>query len=420
MNQEMTGSAERPHIPTLDGLRGVAILLVLVQHYYLSLLVTTDSWVDQTLIKVAGVGWTGVDLFFVLSGFLITGILLDAKEGKGSYFGSFYARRFLRIFPPVYLFFFVMFFVLPNIGPVAGHEDLERLADDQLWFWTFTQNVRGVLNFDTAYGSFNNGHLWSLAVEEQFYLVWPVIVLALGRRSLLFACGAILVGALIFRTLLVENVVPEIGGSIAAFVLMPARMDTLAIGAMIAIVAQRPEQLALARRLSAPVAAIAFIVLAAIIISQRGYFRGFEYRTTTLGLSALALLYGALIVRAITTDPGSLLYRIGTHPVLTTFGKYSYAIYIVHYQLMLLLLYRVREAGGMPLVYGMDWPSRTFMVFIGASMSLTVAWLSWHIWERQFLRLKRFFPYGRPASAPLPSPQQQAAEPVPAEAVISR
>ena len=421
MIERMPGeSAEGGHIPALDGLRGIAILLVLMNHYFQAFLPGTDNWLDRNLIRISGLGWTGVDLFFVLSGFLITGILLDARASGGSYFKAFYARRFLRIFPAYYLFLFVLFVILPNVGSLRDRADLHAIVSDQVWYWTYTNNIHSSMNLNVQYGAFVNGHLWSLAVEEQFYLVWPLVVLLAGARRLAPVCLVLIVSAFVVRVAIRDQWLPLFNNSIAAHAMTPARIDTLAIGALIAVMVRDERQFALLKRAVAPTAAVALAGIAVLMISFGAVtLPAFDFWTSTVGLSMLALLFGAIVAGTVLSQPSSILHAIGTQPVLTIFGKYSYAIYIVHYQLLELLRHRIFESGGLPLVLGMEWPARLFFTFIGASMSLAIAWLSWNLYEQHFLKLKRYFPY-RGRSSPARQPAEVVApalqpEPVAAE-----
>src|SRR5687767_2907742 len=168
----MTGRRETGFIPALDGLRGIAIILVMLHHftYY-----RPNSGIDAQIASVLFFGWAGVDLFFVLSGFLITGILLDTRDSK-RYFSTFYARRTLRIFPLYYLVLLLAFVVLPKfpaLHPVllgqVGPVDLPP----QWPYWLY------LTNFSIADGGWVHGWVdvaWSLAIEEQFYLVWPLMI----------------------------------------------------------------------------------------------------------------------------------------------------------------------------------------------------------------------------------------------------
>jgi len=163
----MTNS--RP-IPALDGVRGLAIVLVMFRHMSLKQMgqSPTAPLLDRVVHAVASFGWVGVDLFFVLSGFLITGILLDAK-GKPGAFSRFWKRRALRIFPLYYAACAFLFFVLPHIGYFARDPATARLVHYQVWYWLYGVNVLEVLHGGLA-TPLNTAHFWSLSVEEQFYL----------------------------------------------------------------------------------------------------------------------------------------------------------------------------------------------------------------------------------------------------------
>ncbi|MBD0321145.1 MAG: acyltransferase, partial [Gemmatimonadetes bacterium] len=184
----------RGHLPALDGLRGVAVALVVLLHF--TLFVPAGP-VESFFSRGVGTGWMGVDLFFVLSGFLITGILYDSRDSP-AYFRNFYARRSLRIFPLYYAYLFAIFAVLPRVqaGAAGPAEESARI-----WVWTYLSNVlfaRG--GWEVMPG--HTTHLWSLAVEEQFYLLWFAAVVMAPRRWLLPTIVGCLVVAPIFRGLL--------------------------------------------------------------------------------------------------------------------------------------------------------------------------------------------------------------------------
>src|SRR5438067_7660244 len=182
---EVDRSLERGHILALDGLRGIAILLVVVCHFVSNLHIAADGWA-WPLVAIAHAGWTGVDLFFVLSGFLITGILIDAR-GSDSYFKAFYARRALRIVPAYYGFLFAIFVVLPFLHLGAGN-DYMLAREHQSWYWLYLTNVMMAIGEIPGRGPYPSTLFWSLAVEEQFYLLWPLIVAASPPRTLRKIC----------------------------------------------------------------------------------------------------------------------------------------------------------------------------------------------------------------------------------------
>ena len=182
------------HIPALDGIRGLAILLVLLGHFTSYGGFRPEIGVDRAYHLVAMLGGVGVDLFFVLSGFLITGILVDARGGA-FFFRNFYMRRVLRIFPLYYGSLLVFFVVLPLLDP--GDPRLQQVLGEQAWYWSYLTNIR--MAFDGWPAYHHIGHFWSLAVEEQFYMVWPLVIFLFRRRSLLFICAACVAASLAFR-----------------------------------------------------------------------------------------------------------------------------------------------------------------------------------------------------------------------------
>ena len=202
--------------PRSTRIRGLAILLVLIYHFTLQL--SGRDIITRVIVKVTSAGWCGVDLFFVLSGFLITGILADSK-GAPQRSRNFYARRALRIFPLYYLTLAIIFASLPL---VARHfSGVESLDGTWGWLGLYATNLLVAIR-----GSwFPLSHFWSLAVEEHFYLFWPAVVFRFGRVTTMKVCIAVVVLAGFLRICLVAR-----GAVLAAYCLTPCRVDSLAIG----------------------------------------------------------------------------------------------------------------------------------------------------------------------------------------------
>jgi peptidoglycan/LPS O-acetylase OafA/YrhL len=184
--------AARAHIPALDGLRGIAILLVIPHNA--DIFSQSAPWL-WPIALVAHAGWIGVQLFFVLSGFLITRNLLDTRR-DANYLRSFYVRRALRIFPLYFLTLFVGLVVLPHVvqfspGALASHHN-------QVWLWTFLSNWAQPYGLEVSGFS----HFWSLAVEEQFYLVWPFVVLFAAGTRLFWVSVVVALAAFVSRVVL--------------------------------------------------------------------------------------------------------------------------------------------------------------------------------------------------------------------------
>ena len=367
----------------------MAILLVMLLHY------ETRSWPWRSgpMSAVFGVirhGWMGVDLFFVLSGFLITGILLDAR-GSERYFRNFYARRTLRIFPLYYLALITIFVLLPLAdGSALGARSVTTWT--QLWFWGYADNVLIAFRGWGASPAMTP-HFWTLAVEEQFYLVWPAVVLLCSRRALVRVCVLSMVGALALRVFL-RFVVDD---PLAANVLMPARLDTLATGALVAALIRGPRGVEPFRRWAKPL--VAGTAAAAIaVFAWRGFGDSEDRVIATIGLAACALCFGAVILAAATAEPATLRERLLTVPGLRFLGRYSYGIYVYHYVVLVAL-----GASG----FGVDALVARFGLVLGhvvhlglnATLTIAIAFASWHLLERRLLRLKDRFQY-RPVATP--------------------
>jgi peptidoglycan/LPS O-acetylase OafA/YrhL len=335
---------------------------------------------------VADGGWSGVDLFFVLSGFLITDILLDAK-GKPHYFRNFYVRRVLRIFPVYYaalFLYFVIFPILPHLGFAAY---VEGSRGDQVWFWTYLTNFR-LSWLGHWYPNVVPNVYWSLSVEEHFYLLWPAVVWLTDRRRLVWVCVALLAGALGLRILLYATG----AGPIPNYVLTPCRLDSIAAGGLIAVLVRErgiDPLLPWARA-----GLVAGLALVAGIAVREGAFRESTPLMSTVGYSVLWTLFGSLLVLSLASAPGRPLHRIFTARPMAAFGKYSYAIYLLHAPIGSFLTDVLRPKD-VPHVLKSQLPG---MLYYGVATTLAAflaAWLSWHLLEKHFLRLKRFFEGGR-------------------------
>lgn len=373
------------HIPALDGLRGIAILLVVVLH-------ATEAFgrvhpIAPTTTAIVNVGFTGVDLFFVLSGFLISGILLASKESP-SYFRVFYIRRTLRIFPLYYAYLGLIFVVLPLVSEQI-RSNYAELRAHQLWYWTYLGNVANAIHGGWRMDGALTGHFWSLAVEEQFYLIWPTVVLFLSARSLRNLCLAIIVATPFVRLgLRLADVNP-----IAVYVLTFCRADALAFGALIAVALRVESGRAVLRQYGTRALIFAAVGLAAIGMWRRG-FGQFDIVVGTIGYSAWAAFYAALLTVAVLRPPrAECVAEVLSARWLRFFGKYSYAMYVFHRPICGLAedLFAFGHADGtVQTVF-------EGIAFIGAVLitSTAVALCSWWLLERRFIALKDRIAYGQ-------------------------
>jgi peptidoglycan/LPS O-acetylase OafA/YrhL len=370
------------HLPVLDGLRGLAILLVLVHHMRI---MAGTAIGDRLVSGLMNGGWIGVDLFFVLSGFLITGILVDARD-RSRYFLNFYARRTVRIFPLYYAVILVALVLLPQCAhPLATR--LGAGTSDGTWYWLYLSN------FAVAFrGVFPNTVLdvsWSLAIEEQFYLLWPAIVLCCERRTLMKICLALVGVALIVRGVLAAAGV----SAFSIYVLTPARMDALAVGAWVALAARGPGGIA---GLVPRARVVAWTVGPAVLgILAWGHMHYESRIVHSVGFTGLALFFGALLVLTVNAPPRGLLGRAFAHPGLTLFGRYSYALYLFNLPVRVVLQHTLFTRHWLPRVAGSQLPEQVGFGLLMTGTTLAAALVSWHLYEKHFLKLKKYFPTDR-------------------------
>jgi len=383
----LPGDASRSrHLPALDGVRGLAVLLVVLYHASFLCVSNTATGGGPTPLRIAGsilnqfalAGWSGVDLFFVLSGFLITGILYDART-TASPFKNFYARRALRIFPLQFGVLLLVFGVLARIRPA----NCLVTAGGGLWLWLSMSNIPTAVAGKVLYGAFS--HFWSLAVEEQFYLLWPLIVLTVPRKYLIGTCLGLVAVSISLRLGL------ELRGVsiLSLYVLTPTRMDGLAIGALLALLARGSNGLQPWRRLIRSAGVIAFAMLAGIYAWRDGLNKT-DPVVAAVGYISLAVLFGAIVGLAAT--PSSRWARlVWDRPILKFFGKYSYGIYVFNYPVIVALFHssfvsKIRVNSYLA--------ELAIALIVSLTITTVIAWLSWNFYERHFLKLKRYFADG--------------------------
>lgn len=399
------------HIPALDGVRGIAVLLVLFCHatqrpFGEGSDAAFVGALDKGILSLARISWTGVDLFFVLSGFLITGILFDAK-GKDHYFRNFYARRTVRIFPLYYvclLLFLVIFPLMPawfNFT-ASGEQRWGHLYSAQPWYWFYLSNYS---QFWTEQHNLTSDHIihvsWSLAIEEQFYICWPLVCFLCTRRTLLKVCAGMFFGSMLLRTVLWWR-----GYDWLAMGYTPCRVDGLAVGAAIALVARGRSGIASLikpAKIVGPIAALAIAVMIGAVYAL-GYRRGMSRSPgyIVIGTALFALMYGSMLVLAAAALKGTLTARFFSHPLLRTYGKYSYAVYLLHMPIIIVLAEKVFHPGSLKIGRTM-LPGLLLFYLLSWSLALGAAWVSWNILEKHFLKLKDLFPMegGHAKPAPL-------------------
>lgn len=369
-------------LPTLDGLRALAVISVVWHNSALTGPGIGDGGLSKLLNLFVNMGWLGVQLFFVLSGFLITGILLDEK-GAPRQLRNFYMRRVLRISPLYYAVLIVAFLVLPALGSTPAWSLTNKSSE--IWYWTYLANWAIPLEG----GGGGLSHFWSLAVEEQFYLLWPFAVLALQRRALAWLCIALICSAPLARAVLIHYDFEV--AKWAAYEFTFVRWDALGMGALLALVVRHRPSL---ERLIAVAPALLYGALAYIVVytTIKHNFAPVEHGIAWLNQSVAALLFSIVLFRGIFSGHLGVSRWQGllSRPALRNIGKYSYGIYIFHFPIVV---------GCIPM-----W-EKYFFVFqqlhpaldniarvlaVGVS-SYLLAVCSWYLLEQRFLRLKKFF-----------------------------
>lgn len=375
---ELTGrpdSRVRGHIPALDGVRGFAILAVLVYRFGLQgdFYLSTDPsdqlphWVTLGL----AIGQRGVDLFFVLSGLLITGILFDAK-GETHFFRHFYTRRVLRILPLYYasLVLFVLAipcFLSPSQFPT------KHAIEDQHWLWLHAANLSFLFRGEWSLGRLD--HFWSLAIEEHFYFVWPLVIFLCNRRTALWICGLGFVATPLARIAWIKC-----GGvDVALDTLTIFRLEGLLAGAWLALAVRGPQGVC---ALAKP-AKYALIVSGLLLLPTLAT----DKRLMTIPETLYAIFFTALLALVLSNRRQSWLNAICESRFLRFFGKYSYAMYIFQNPLVpliaLLFTSNQLEAATGSFVAG-----RVAYILIMAAVTTLVALASWNLFEKHFLSLK--------------------------------
>ena len=375
-NQEIqTPKQSNPgRILELDGIRGAAILLVVLYHY-VAVPIPVEAGAGLLFTRqLFSNNWSGVDLFFVLSGFLITGILIDHRNTR-HYFKVFYIRRLSRIFPLYYLFL-SLFILAQYFSPrmVLFSQDLFSNPLPILPYYLYLQNF-----FMAIQGTFGNEFLaptWSLAIEEHFYLLLPLLVRISPPKRLPLNLLFFISLSLILRTTLGQ-------GTFIGFVLTPWRLDALMLGSLLAFLFRTPRLLQ-----------ILSTYRMWIKIAFGGLFLFLVYRSMTQPLGSLndlfifALFYTMLIYLAI-SDPASLLARVFRHPALMRLGHIAYGIYLFH-QLVNGVLHDLLFK--QPPSF-QDFPT-AFTTLLAFLLTCLLAQLTYHAFEKRFIAFGHKYSYG--------------------------
>ena len=339
--------------------------------------------IDLLIGNVLFFGWAGVDLFFVLSGFLITGILLDTR-GSPRYFTTFYARRTLRIFPLYYLVLFLALIVLPKFPLMQPLLEVQGDTPPQWPYWFYWTNF-SIVERGWAHGWLDVG--WSLAIEEHFYLVWPLVIWLSPPRLVAVLCAVIILAEPAARIYARASGMEPL----AVYLFTWFRLDGLAVGALLALAQRRGLLPSLDRWAPAVViAGVAGLIVCAIMGGHTWYWNRWMQM---YGYSLIAITAGAMLVSAINRPADSLWPRLLSAGWLRAFGKYSYALYLLHPPVMGAVrgfVFNPEESETLAIA---PWISQVLFYALSLAPAFGLAWLSWRFFEAPILRLKAKFPY---------------------------
>ncbi|MGJ5642447.1 acyltransferase family protein [Formosa sp. S-31] len=345
----------------LDGIRAIAALMVMFFHFFIRI-ESTDGFL-RFLTKISVFGQTGVTLFFVLSGFLITRILIATKNTEG-FFKNFYLRRTLRIFPLYYLFLFLSYYIIPILFGTKIPE-----LNQQLYYYTYLQNFASTFNWDAIGPS----HFWSLAVEEHFYLFWPFIVYLFSNKNLIKIILIIIIGALALRWLMLSE-------GYQVFYFTFTRFDSLAIGALLAII---EIEGGFKKRTAKKFAVLLMSLIVPTVIMWTVFTGTGDVYIQIFKFLFLSGIYFSLIGMLLCLKEEHFVNKILRTKFFSFTGKISYGLYVYH-----------------PIVYKLCEHyfeiENVFLRFIfGISFSFLLSVISFYLFESSFLKLKKYFEYNK-------------------------
>jgi len=359
----MNPTAQKLYYPSLDGLRGIAILLVIGCHNY-------------NFLPLFNFGWIGVDLFFVLSGFLITDILLRTRNDKG-FIQNFYLRRALRIFPLFYLSILLYFLLAPLVAQF--HAQFEYYSEHKEMVWLHLLNWLYIFHERPDHTLLFN-HNWSLSLEEQFYLVWPFLILLLrNTKHLTIAIVSLLCLSILSRFIswsLLGN-----GDQNFLFQYM-TRLDGLCIGSLIALWKYIDASTVRKKAFRLLISIASIHVIAWIIIKQGGLHIPHFY---ILGYTSIAAIFGYIVWYAIESK-NKILASFLTSSILRKTGQVSYGLYMFHWPVLIMcqtFMAKTLSNHGIS-NYASNWIIAT--TAFASAMLLSIA--SYFLFEKKILSLK--------------------------------
>jgi peptidoglycan/LPS O-acetylase OafA/YrhL len=368
----------------LDGLRGIAVILVMALHIFKRASLFTANPTLHFITSLTSVGWVGVDIFFVLSGFLITSILLKTKEKK-DYFKNFYMRRALRIFPLYFVCVAVILYFIPVLDGVFVPE-VPRVIPFLLLYQQNWINILGGDLWMTLYLSVT----WSLAIEEQFYLVWPAIVF-FSRKETLLRISIGIIAASILARIIGVFFWGDIGQVTNFFFYNTfTRFEQLVFGALLAMAFIHADWRERLRRISLPVFLLFLIIfLGLCLASLPGVPHPIynNYPLTLAGYTVSSVFTAALIAYLMSNENSTMLHVFFRNRILVFFGKHSYAMYLIHMPIALIFMEFFWKNGYR------GWQIYVEYVALAFGVTILISFITWHVFEKHMLNLKKYFEY---------------------------
>jgi len=343
------------YIESLDGVRGYAALMVVVFHFFFSGGADYSHYI-KTLQKITEFGQHGVSLFFVLSGFLITRILIKSRNDK-DYFKKFYIRRILRIFPLYYLYLLFNYYLIPLF--LNSECTSFKL---QLPYYLYLQNFNEILGFQQN----GPGHFWSLAVEEHFYLLWPALLFFVTPKNLYKIIVISLILIFILRYFMIDN-----GYSINYFTF--TRIDQIMVGSILALLEIRNI---LYTKKTAYTFLIMILSILPLGVLLYQFQSSFQYINELLKHTILAFFFFAVIGIIIINPTSKIIRFLLLNKIIQYLGKISYGIYVWH----MMVIYMLQKL--------LFFKNILLDIFLVILLTIFISHLSYYYFEVKFLKLK--------------------------------
>jgi peptidoglycan/LPS O-acetylase OafA/YrhL len=376
-----TNGLDLRRIPQLDGLRGMAIGLVVLHHFIYQFHPPMSYTLWAITAPITALGWSGVDLFFILSGFLIGGILVDARESD-HYYSTFYIRRAFRILP-LYLFLILVGFLLAELGSHGGRAFGSLSIPHAPWwcYLTFTQNFYFGRHTDTTWFL---QPTWSLAIEEQFYLTLPLLIRKVDKVKLLpFSAGMVLFFCALRSWLYWHGTV----NATQCYMLPFCRFDSLFIGVSCALLLRDQKWQTRIQKHSS-------LVIGTVLVTGCSFFCMNHQLWTrnlvlhTVGFTLIGMFFASLMMLVL-TRPQGVVSRAFSYGPLMSLGTISYCVYLIHGPVIVVVDSLLRFGLGQSELQ--LWAS----TILGSVTTIFVAWASWTTFESRMIALGHRFAYGR-------------------------